>query len=123
MLEADGILRTWALTELPRDWANLAPFVSDTLGSAMAVGITNTVDADQLADHRVAYLDFEGPLSGGRGAVRRLDAGSFTTIHETPTTWQLTLDGGMLRGDIKLERSAAAQLWRLTFRPVGSCDE
>ena len=28
--------------------------------------------AERIADHRVAYLDHEGPVSGGRGTVSRL---------------------------------------------------
>ena len=32
--------------------------------------------AEQLDDHRRAYLDDEGEVSGGRGSVRRVDAGT-----------------------------------------------
>lgn len=28
-----------------------------------------------LPDHRLVYLDYEGPVSGGRGSVQRLDGG------------------------------------------------
>ena len=31
---------------------------------------------EALAPHRARYLDYEGPLSEGRGAVRRVDRGS-----------------------------------------------
>ena len=30
-----------------------------------------------LADHRRTYLDYEGEVSGGRGRVRRVEAGSY----------------------------------------------
>ena len=30
-----------------------------------------------LADHRRAYLDYEGEVSGGRGSVRRVEAGTW----------------------------------------------
>lgn len=33
------------------------------------------VVAERLSDHRRLYLDYEGPVSGGRGVVRRVDAG------------------------------------------------
>ena len=33
---------------------------------------------DRIADHRALYLDFEGDLGAGRGAVRRVDAGVIT---------------------------------------------
>lgn len=35
------------------------------------------IAAEALADHRVAYFDYEGPVSGGRGQVRRLDRGEW----------------------------------------------
>ncbi len=33
-------------------------------------------EAERIADHRRAYLDYEGEISGGRGSVRRLAGGS-----------------------------------------------
>lgn len=33
-------------------------------------------DAERISDHRAAYLDFEGELSGGRGRVERVAAGN-----------------------------------------------
>ena len=29
------------------------------------------IECRLLADHRLAYLDYEGPISGGRGSVAR----------------------------------------------------
>ncbi|HEY1785344.1 MAG TPA: DNA polymerase ligase N-terminal domain-containing protein [Pirellulales bacterium] len=57
MLETPAGLRTWALASQPDGDAWIA--------------------AEALADHRAEYLTFEGPLSGGRGAVEQWDAGSF----------------------------------------------
>lgn len=31
----------------------------------------------ELADHRLAYLDYEGTISGARGEVRRIEAGDY----------------------------------------------
>ena len=36
----------------------------------------------RLADHRRAYLDYEGEISGGRGSVRRVAAGYWSGEHE-----------------------------------------
>lgn len=36
----------------------------------------------QLADHRRAYLDYEGEVSGGRGSVQRVAAGSWSGEYE-----------------------------------------
>lgn len=33
--------------------------------------------AVRLPDHRRVYLDYEGPISGGRGKVARVEAGTF----------------------------------------------
>ena len=57
MLEQGGVLRTWRLLAEP------------------AAG--QTVAAERLADHRVAYLDYEGPVRGDRGIVKRWDCGSY----------------------------------------------
>jgi hypothetical protein len=61
MLEAGAALRTWRLTRAP-----------STPGEA--------IDALALPDHRLEYLDYEGPVSGGRGAVKRWDAGDYDTL-------------------------------------------
>ena len=39
-------------------------------------------EADRLTDHRRRYLDFEGPISGGRGRVIRLTRGSLIVLAE-----------------------------------------
>lgn len=33
-------------------------------------------EAERIGAHRAAYLQFEGPVSGGRGSVRRMAAGT-----------------------------------------------
>jgi hypothetical protein len=51
MLEAGAVLRTWRLAAPP------------ALGQVVAAAAS--------FDHRLLYLDYEGPVSGGRGTVRR----------------------------------------------------
>jgi hypothetical protein len=58
LLERDGVALTWALEVLPAPWQ---PGAKD-----------DCVVARRLADHRLLYLDFEGPLSNDRGHVARL---------------------------------------------------
>ncbi|WP_146439947.1 hypothetical protein [Crateriforma conspicua] len=36
-----------------------------------------TITATRLPDHRTKYLEYEGPISGNRGSVRRVDSGFF----------------------------------------------
>jgi len=40
--------------------------------------------AERIADHRAVYLEYEGPISGGRGAVERVAAGEASLLGETP---------------------------------------
>ncbi len=35
------------------------------------------IAAQALPDHRLVYLDYEGPVSGGRGTVQRLERGEW----------------------------------------------
>jgi hypothetical protein len=105
MFEKGAVLRTWALAGLPRGW------LSD---SAASEALDKFVDAEQLADHRLMYLDYEGPVSGERGQVRRLDAGTFAALDESPVHWELELWGNRLRGRIRLERHAVdTKQWTL----------
>lgn len=62
------------------------------------------IDAHQIGDHRKAYLDYEGPLSGDRGAVSRLDRGTYETIERAPDRWLINLDGNLCRGRYLLAR-------------------
>jgi hypothetical protein len=58
--------------------------------------------ARRVADHRRAYLDYEGPISGGRGEVTRVDRGTWRPIEQGPITWLVQLEGAVLRGTYRL---------------------
>ena len=70
MLEREGVLWTWALDRLPGSWAALFG-VNQEPHAATDIPLT----AERLGDHRLAYLDYEGSVSGGRGSVRRCGRG------------------------------------------------
>jgi hypothetical protein len=72
MLEQGDVLLTW---QLLKDLAGPDPF---------------PVPARRLGDHRKAYLTYEGPLSGNRGHVRRIDEGTLE-LHAVPGRYTLTL--------------------------------
>jgi hypothetical protein len=76
MLEAGDVLRTWAI---------LAP--PDTPGELLA---------ESLADHRLAYLEYEGPISGDRGSVTRWDLGEYVLLEESADTLRVQLAGQRL---------------------------
>ena len=100
------MLRTWALAELPRDWEALGADASGKAAARPKIAATNTVPAERLADHRLAYLDYEGPVSGNRGSVVRLDRGTYETRSESDDCWEITLTGEFLRGQIVLQQTA-----------------
>ncbi len=99
MLEQGGTLRTWRLKQPP-----------DAAGSIAAEG---------LPDHRLAYLDYEGPVSGGRGTVERWDAGTYETLESAANRLVLHFAGKRLVGIAPLRRYIAEELasqwtfWRL----------
>jgi len=85
MLEDGEKLRTWAVD---------AP---------IATGVD--LPARALPDHRLAYLDYEGPVSGGRGTVRRLDRGDYEALDWGPDRVRVRLLGAQLVG--------TAELWKV----------
>gem|GEM_PF-489753 len=42
------------------------------------------IAAEPLPDHRVAYFELEGPVSGGRGTVKRLQHGEWGALQINP---------------------------------------
>jgi hypothetical protein len=69
------------------------------------------IPARALADHRVAYLTYEGPVSGDRGAVRRVEAGIYETIRWTDSVVEVDLAGERLRGRLELSASGVPGQW------------
>jgi hypothetical protein len=68
----------------------------------------------RIADHRTAYLDYEGPVSGGRGEVERIEAGTWEPVETGEDRWRFALHGQRMRGTFELRRTnAAAGQWQL----------
>jgi hypothetical protein len=97
MLEQGGVLRTWACDALPH-------FDSPTL-------------ADSLPDHRLAYLTYEGEVSGGRGSVSRVAAGEYVLLAESGDLVRLQLVADTLSGVLTIARDgdASVQRWRVSL--------
>ncbi len=62
MLENQGVLLTWELPNLP---PGPLPASFEQLGIR------------RLPDHRIDYLEYEGPVSNDRGTVQRVDSGEY----------------------------------------------
>jgi hypothetical protein len=96
MLEVGDALRTWALAEVPEPGGETT--------------------AEALPDHRIAYLDYEGPVSGDRGTVVRYDRGTYTVDREGDREWVVQLAGEKLLGRGTLRRvSDAPGGWRFSL--------
>jgi hypothetical protein len=90
MLERDGALMTWNLAELPARWQTPSGRDVIELGAA------------RLPDHRLAYLDYEGPVSSGRGEVKRIDRGDYEVVDESPEWLRVRLAGAVAIGEVRL---------------------
>ena len=104
MLEMQGVLRTWAL--------------DDPLTGAVPI----TTKAQPLADHRLAFLEFEGPLGHDRGAVRQVERGLYKLFGEDTDYVRFRLSGRNLAGMVEIRlQSAKDPYWRLDWFPETDC--
>lgn len=102
MLESNDTLLTWRLDRIP-----------DKAGEIAAVS---------LPDHRIAYLDYEGPISGNRGSVVRVDRGDFEVLASEDGIESVRLNGSRLQGTVSLRKLSAdgspgESAWRMIWRP------
>lgn len=69
----------------------------------------------RLAEHRSAYLEFEGPIAGERGRVRRVAEGTWRAMQTSDVRWEFELAGMDISGVFVLERQAEpADRWHLS---------
>ncbi len=107
MLETGPSLAAWALPQAP--------------------GSAERIAARALPEHRLAYLDYEGPVSGGRGTVTRWDEGSYEVERQAEGLLVVVLSGKRLTGRATLERTCEGpEAWQFAFeapRPGMSKDK
>jgi hypothetical protein len=95
MLESAGVLKTWALPQPPEP------------GSEQP--------ARALGDHRIAYLDYEGPVSGDRGSVSRWDAGQCVWLLDSEHEIEVLLTGARLVAHVRLQHLATTgDAWQIS---------
>ncbi len=98
LLQRGESLATWALAQAPVPQAAIA--------------------AQALPDHRLVYLDYEGPISGGRGTVVRWDWGTFEAVQWDAQAAVVLLWGTRLCGEVRLTRAAdRPDEWSFVFTP------
>lgn len=102
LLEQGAACRTWRLMQRP-----------DSPGATAA---------EQMPDHRLMYLDYEGPISGGRGRVTRWDWGTFEWLDDQPDRVVVRLQGRLVSGIARLDRvEAGAWDWNPSPGPNEVC--
>jgi hypothetical protein len=98
MLEIPQALATWALAEPP----DAAPVIA----------------AESLPDHRMAYLEYEGPISDSRGSVTRWDRGTYQLQRNDLDELAAVVTGEILIGEVTLRRSPdEPDLWTFSYVP------
>ena len=87
MLQQGAALATWQLSGCP---------------GGLSVG--SSTPARKIHDHRLAYLDYEGPVSRDRGSVARWDRGDCEVLEQDEARRRVRFHGERLRGLFELTR-------------------
>jgi hypothetical protein len=62
-------------------------------------------------NHRLLYLDYEGPVSGNRGVVSRWDTGSLVWLSVSNDELIMNLSGTRLSGHFQLKKCEGDVWW------------
>ena len=82
MLEQEDHLTTWELPEAPE--------------------VGTRLNVVPLANHRLEYLDYEGPLTQQRGTVSRYEWGNYTKVLDDALQQVVVLHGQALEGRLTI---------------------
>jgi hypothetical protein len=97
MIENAGRLRTWRLLGDPNS--------------------RTPIPAEPIGDHRIEYLEYEGPVGGDRGRVVRWESGIGEVAEESEDFLAIQLEGSRCRGRGELRHSNGVWAWRwIQFR-------
>jgi hypothetical protein len=94
MIETGDVLRTWRLALPPKPGPTIA--------------------ALSLGEHRRAYLDYEGPVTGNRGTVVRWDAGTYAERCTEAGLVVVVVQGKRLQGRAVLRQVQGLE-WSFEF--------
>jgi len=70
------------------------------------------IEAGRIGEHRKAYLEYEGPVSGNRGNVTRVESGTYELQAAGADRWTVELRGERLVGAFVLEFNAGRWVFR-----------
>lgn len=91
MLEANEVLRTWRLDSEP--------------------STRDRISATPLPDHRLLYLEYEGPVSNQRGNVQRWDRGDYELVADDGSVFDMILRGQRMQGRVTLTTESDGSVW------------
>lgn len=103
LLENGEVLTTWELSSWPP---------------------ASSQPVSRLADHRLDYLEFEGPLTGNRGSVRRVSDGVYKVLSKSERQWLIELCGKDFAGNLQFrlsdnsQKDSSNQCWILSPAPA-----
>lgn len=111
------------------DTGGLRPLVSFRLGQRVdQLRPGMALAAERIAEHRPAWIDLEGPVSGGRGTARRLARGRVVSERTEGAAWLLEIawdsggggGGGGPAQQLRLEPSpAGGAAWSVSAEETG----
>lgn len=94
MFEQGESLRTWSIV----DW--------------LVEG--QPISAQSKPDHRLAYLQYEGPVSGNRGEVCRVVAGEYHPRLDHAGQYNVSIVSGPLQGELR--GTQVGDAWEFVFQ-------
>ena len=103
MLERGGVLETWQMSRQVNELEQ-----------------GESIDAKKLADHRLAYLDYEGPISKNRGQVKRVDKGSYDLLESNETGRIIRLKSKNIQGTFELRQDPMQKNWTLRLQTTNA---
>ena len=99
LAEQSGVLQSWRLLESPERWLLAAD--------------PPVLPAEPIPDHRLEYLDYEGPVSRERGTVARWDGGELEWLEQTESRSRLRLHSNRLQGELIIDMDTKAAFLRV----------
>lgn len=70
----------------------------------------SAIPAQRVGDHRRLYLEYEGEIAGGRGRVRRIDAGTATLERLENDQFRVVLAGRHLHGTFEIATGSTGEV-------------
>jgi hypothetical protein len=89
MLELDEALATWRISVDP-----------------LVISSGDQIETARIHDHRKAYLDHSGEVSGARGRVDMQDSGHLSVAEGDDDLWTFELFGSVLQGRFEMRRGS-----------------